>query len=132
MKVMEKTNALEEQELLAMTTDCERYLLQALENYLRCLQVGDMADLKIFRIVSLWFDNCGCPEVNSLVERLSPSIPSHKFLPLYYQLAARMGKKRNKFLGLLTEVRSCGCLVRAVRVGRGHHYFLFLHLFIVC
>ncbi|XP_035828475.1 serine-protein kinase ATM isoform X2 [Aplysia californica] len=93
LKVMEKTSAIDEQELEALENDCQRYLHQALENYLRCLKTGDLYDLKIFRVVSLWFDNCSSLEVNQMIEDYSASIQSHKFLPLYYQLAARMSTR---------------------------------------
>ena len=42
------------------------------------------------RFISLWFDNAESEAVNGLVSGLVADIPSHKFVGLLYQLAARM------------------------------------------
>ena len=90
---MEKSNIIEQKEMEALENDCKRYLHQALENYLRCLKVGNIYDLKIFRVVALWFENSSDSDVNDMIEKHLQVISSHKFLPLYYQLAARMSSR---------------------------------------
>ena len=68
LKIMEKMSIIDEQEIEALENDCKNYLHQALENYLRCLKAGHLYDFKIFRVVSLWFDNCLSSDVNAIIE----------------------------------------------------------------
>eukprot|EP00117_Sycon_ciliatum_P033907 scpid11421/ scgid25987/ Serine-protein kinase ATM; Ataxia telangiectasia mutated homolog len=66
------------------------FLISSLKNYLRCLQAGDAYDLRIFRLISLWFDNLMEKEVDALMAAELPRLQSRKLLPLLYQLAARI------------------------------------------
>ncbi|XP_028397502.1 serine-protein kinase ATM-like [Dendronephthya gigantea] len=89
----------DEQELTQMREDRLKYLQKALKNYIRCLQVGEKHDLQIFRICSLWMENCEDDSINRIVKEGvfldtgKMSVASRKFLPLMYQLAARLGAK---------------------------------------
>ena len=51
-----------------MIEDRKRFLHHAVRCYASCLQHGDTHDLHIFRLTSLWFDNCASPEVNEVLE----------------------------------------------------------------
>ncbi|CAL1538509.1 unnamed protein product [Lymnaea stagnalis] len=116
LTVIEKNMKIDEEEITSMLEDRGRYLQQALVNYLRCLQHGDLHDLKVFRVVALWFDNCDNQEVNVLMKKNLKSIKSFKFLPLYYQLAARMSSTDNTaFQPVLTE------LMQRVAEDHPHH-----------
>lgn len=50
----------------------------------------DNHDLRVFRLCALWFANCTSSAVNELVSEGVALLESRKFLPLMYQLAARM------------------------------------------
>ncbi|MEE6472818.1 hypothetical protein FKM82_009734 [Ascaphus truei] len=90
---------LDECAIAAMTEDRKRFLCKAVENYISCLVSGEEHDMWIFRLCSLWLENSGVSEVNSMMEQDAEKIPSHKFLPLMYQLAARMGTMKMGGLG---------------------------------
>lgn len=118
-KVMREL-ALDQKSLSDRQTDRQRFLLKAVENYIRCLEGGEH-DTWVFRLASLWLENAGVKVVNDMMKvrgahsgsrsvafgrTLGASrfthfviqtgverIPSYKFLPLMYQLAARMGTK---------------------------------------
>lgn len=62
----------------------------------RCLKCGDSYDMPAsFRLVQLWLDLAARREMNQKLAKALPRIPSHKFLSLLYQLAARMGDSRS-------------------------------------
>jgi len=85
----ERFSNLDTQELELYKTQSEEYLNTALTHYLSVLSHGDKA-LAVYRLVSLWFSNSDCPSVQDLLSAKLPSVPSHKFIPLLYQMAARM------------------------------------------
>ncbi|KAK2185679.1 hypothetical protein NP493_226g01000 [Ridgeia piscesae] len=91
LRTLEKQRVLDEQELESMMADRGRFLSCALSNYLKCLQFGDRHDMRVFRVTSLWFDNASQSEINDTMQKGADQIKSCKFLPLMYQLAARMG-----------------------------------------
>ncbi|XP_028274525.1 serine-protein kinase ATM isoform X2 [Parambassis ranga] len=84
---------LDEKALSNLQTDRQRFLRKAVENYIQCLEQGEEHDTWVFRLASLWLENHGIKFVNDLMKRGVKQIPSYKFLPLMYQLAARMGTK---------------------------------------
>lgn len=120
---VQKELELDEKALSNLQADKQRFLCKAVENYIQCLGEGEEHDTWVFRLASLWLENgdvgavnammtvsgcsitclkCVAPRWQAEVSRLYPSaalqkgvktIPSHKFLPLMYQLAARMGTK---------------------------------------
>lgn len=98
LKMMERNASIDEEEMKTMDKDHIQLLKQALVNYLRVLKLGqgDDLDLKVFRVVALWFENAEDDEVNKLIKNSSLDVASHKFLPLYYQLAARMNVDDDK------------------------------------
>ncbi|KAI9598166.1 hypothetical protein BDF19DRAFT_420456 [Syncephalis fuscata] len=72
-------------------------LEKSLENYLRSLKLCNRYNLSVFRATSLWFkhnDNQGALTVTA---RWLPQVPSHKFIPLVYQLSARMENVPGRF-----------------------------------
>ncbi|XP_010570895.1 PREDICTED: serine-protein kinase ATM isoform X4 [Haliaeetus leucocephalus] len=90
---------LDECAIRALTEDRKRFLCKAVENYISCLLSGEEYDMWIFRLCSLWLENSGVDRVNEMMKKNAEKIPSYKFLPLMYQLAARMGTKRMGGLG---------------------------------
>ncbi|TSP46813.1 Serine-protein kinase ATM [Bagarius yarrelli] len=76
-----------------LKADRRCFLLKAVENYTRCLALGEEHDSWVFRLASLWLENVDAKDVNNLMKEAVEKIPSYKFLPLMYQLAARMGTR---------------------------------------
>ncbi|CAB3982970.1 serine- kinase ATM [Paramuricea clavata] len=101
----------DEQELTQMKEDRLKYLQKAVRNYIRCLQVGGKYDLQIFRICSLWMENSTDDTINKIVEEGvfsqggKMSVESRKFIPLMYQLAARLEAKTQEN-GLFQNIMS--------------------------
>ena len=58
----------------------------------RCLSAGSKHDLMVFRLTQLWF-SLGPQDdaVNAQAAAAVDGVPSHKFLPLAYQIASRLG-----------------------------------------
>ncbi|KAK7882898.1 hypothetical protein WMY93_029072 [Mugilogobius chulae] len=84
---------LDQKALSNLQTDRQRFLCKAVENYIQCLEQGEEHDIWIFRLASLWLENADKKDVNDMMKKGVKKIPSYKFLPLMYQLAARMGTK---------------------------------------
>uniref|UniRef100_A0A8C7HIJ7 non-specific serine/threonine protein kinase n=1 Tax=Oncorhynchus kisutch TaxID=8019 RepID=A0A8C7HIJ7_ONCKI len=113
---------LDERALSNLQADRRRFLCKAVENYIHCLEQGEEHDTWVFRLASLWLENA-----DGGVNR----IPSYKFLPLMYQLAARMGTKMSAtvaedvgFYGVLNELICLSCLEHP-------HHTLFIILALV-
>uniref|UniRef100_A0A7N8YQ22 non-specific serine/threonine protein kinase n=1 Tax=Mastacembelus armatus TaxID=205130 RepID=A0A7N8YQ22_9TELE len=90
---VEKELQLDETALSNLQSDRQRFLCKAVENYIQCLKEGEEHDNWVFRLASLWLKNAGVKAVNDIMRMEVKHIPSYKFLPLMYQLAARMGTK---------------------------------------
>ncbi|KAJ8400321.1 hypothetical protein AAFF_G00397040 [Aldrovandia affinis] len=90
---VERELALDERALSSLQADQRCFLLKAVQNYVLCLELGDEHDLWVFRLASLWLGNAHDQSINAVMKRGVKNIPSYKFLPLMYQLAARMGAK---------------------------------------
>ncbi|KAI9344995.1 hypothetical protein BDR26DRAFT_818625 [Obelidium mucronatum] len=79
--------------------EVEKFLIQSIENYFLCLMTGDKWDICVFRICALWFSNSQIPKVNTLVAKYLALLMENnrKFLPLIYQLSARMATNEDDF-----------------------------------
>ncbi|CAH9111684.1 unnamed protein product [Cuscuta epithymum] len=84
--------AMDKEEAAKLQDDKDNFLNTALDEYKRCLVIGDKYDVRVvFRLVSLWF---GLSARSIAVENMLSTIKevqSYKFLPLVYQIASRMG-----------------------------------------
>nr|XP_033803696.1 serine-protein kinase ATM isoform X2 [Geotrypetes seraphini] len=89
---------LDECAIASLKEDRQSFLRKAIENYISCLVGGEEHDIWIFRLCSLWLENHLVSEVNDIMKEGAQKIPSYKFLPLMYQLAARMGTKKKEDL----------------------------------
>ncbi|KAG0417082.1 hypothetical protein HPB47_005900, partial [Ixodes persulcatus] len=94
LRLLERQSDLDRGEAAGLRASRTRYLLQALGNYLRCLQGSSTHDLRLFRLASLWVGNASLPDVNALLQEGLMQLESYKFVPLIYQLAARMSRPR--------------------------------------
>lgn len=66
------------------------FLYIAVDNYIKCLRLGEDHNTQIFRLCALWFDNDNAdPQVATRLKDMK-DIKSYKWLPLVYQLAARL------------------------------------------
>ncbi|XP_037534430.1 serine-protein kinase ATM [Nematolebias whitei] len=90
---VQKELELDEKALQNLQKDRQRFLCKAVENYIQCLEQGEEHNTWVFRLASLWLENAGIKVVNDTMKKRVKQIPSYKFLPLMYQLAARMGTK---------------------------------------
>ncbi|XP_058519931.1 serine-protein kinase ATM [Ochotona princeps] len=109
---------LDECALRALQEDRKRFLCKAVENYINCLLSGEEHDMWVFRLCSLWLENSGVPEVNGMMMEHGMKIPSYKFLPLMYQLAARMGTKMMGGLGFHEVLNN---LISRISMDHPHH-----------
>uniref|UniRef100_A0A4W5QBE2 non-specific serine/threonine protein kinase n=1 Tax=Hucho hucho TaxID=62062 RepID=A0A4W5QBE2_9TELE len=122
---------LDERALSNLQADRRRFLCKAVENYIQCLEQGEEHDTWVFRLASLWLENADVKTVNDMMRVSVNRIPSYKFLPLMYQLAARMGTKMSAtvaedvgFHGVLDELICLSCLEHP-------HHTLFIILALV-
>ncbi|XP_009997696.1 PREDICTED: serine-protein kinase ATM [Chaetura pelagica] len=109
---------LDECAIRALTEDRKRFLCKAVENYISCLLSGEEHDMWIFRLCSLWLENSGVDRVNEMMKKNAEKIPSYKFLPLMYQLAARMGTKMMGGLGFHQVLNN---LMSRISLDHPHH-----------
>uniref|UniRef100_A0A663LSW5 non-specific serine/threonine protein kinase n=1 Tax=Athene cunicularia TaxID=194338 RepID=A0A663LSW5_ATHCN len=109
---------LDECAIRALTEDRKRFLCKAMENYINCLLSGEEHDMWIFRLCSLWLENSGVDRVNEMMKKNAEKIPSYKFLPLMYQLAARMGTKMMGGLGFHEVLNN---LMSRISLDHPHH-----------
>ncbi|KAJ3345995.1 hypothetical protein HDU83_003529 [Entophlyctis luteolus] len=95
-------------EILAYNLEIEQFLLQSVENYFLCLQIGSKWDVSVFRICALWFSNYDSSKLNTLMKQHFQSGlgVNGKFLPLIYQLSARMSTENDPFQAILKELLS--------------------------
>jgi hypothetical protein len=72
------------------STERNRHLELAVNNYILTLESGDKYDLTaVFRLISLWFSNPDVYAVSKLIQAHRYTLPPRKFLPLFYQMASR-------------------------------------------
>ena len=112
--IKERFSDLDSDEVDQYSSQCQEYLQTALNNYLSVLSLGDKP-LAVYRLVSLWFSesNCDDPEVCQLLHRRLPDVSSSKFIPLLYQLAARVQLPKSKHTEFSSILYSL--MVRCVR-----------------
>ncbi|EDO36404.1 predicted protein [Nematostella vectensis] len=114
---------IDEEELRLMEDSKMNFLQKALENYAKTLQAGDKYDLRVFRLCSLWFDNCKTSFVDDIMKDSISRIQSRKFLPLMYQLAARLGMRSSQDDAFQATL---GQLIERTCVDHPHHTLLIL------
>ncbi|XP_068173804.1 serine-protein kinase ATM isoform X3 [Antennarius striatus] len=114
---VQKELQLDQKALSNLQADRQRFLCKAVENYIQCLEEGEEHDMWVFRLASLWLENADVKAVNDMMKKGVKMIPSYKFLPLMYQLAARMGTRMavgvtedTGFHDVLNDLISRACL----------------------
>ncbi|XP_009622788.1 serine/threonine-protein kinase ATM isoform X4 [Nicotiana tomentosiformis] len=92
---LQKQLAMDKEEAEKLQEDRDNFLSTALDEYKRCLVIGDKYDVRVvFRLISLWFGLSLRPiVVDSMLGTIS-EVQSYKFIPLVYQIASRMGSTK--------------------------------------
>lgn len=88
---------IDQSELDAMGEDRERYLKQAVQNYIKCLKHGDKHDIRLFRLVSLWFSNPTSADISGLI-----MVKKKKSLAKYHSENVVKDTLSNTRLGICT------------------------------
>ncbi|KAK3035322.1 hypothetical protein RJ639_034030 [Escallonia herrerae] len=93
---LQKQLAMDREEAEKLQQDRDNFLSIALEGYKHCLVIGDKYDVRVvFRLVSLWFSfSTRQIVVNAMLSTIE-EVQSHKFIPLVYQIASRMGSAKD-------------------------------------
>lgn len=68
----------------------DEYALRALNNYKDALTFGDKYDVLVARFYSLWLAYRKSRRFNQVIISALPTLPLYKFIPLMYQLGARL------------------------------------------
>lgn len=74
----------------------ESMLAHALQNYAKALADSSEHDHTMYRFCAIWLAQLGDHHFE-LLHRLTPAIPSHKFVTLAYQISARLGSGTQHF-----------------------------------
>lgn len=111
--ILNKQFEQDKEEIRRLLAQRQDYLCKAIEAYLFCLQYGgknqqksadndniqlDHQNICVFRLISLWTQNCDNFELNEIVRERIFKIGTHKFHTLLHQLAARMSLKNSQEL----------------------------------
>ena len=94
MNHLQKITDLDQKEQVLIQSRQEEFRTLVLENYLLASSTNDNYDfVTIPRILNIWFSNSTNEKVNQSVYQMTVKgpVPSHKFIPLFYQIASRMG-----------------------------------------
>nr|CAB3224438.1 serine-protein kinase ATM-like [Phallusia mammillata] len=104
MVIVDKNLNIDKQELTRIEEKAREFLSSALRSYIQCLQLSDQHDILMYRICALWLENPSQSSTNSLMSSEHGNIPSHKFIPLSYQLAARLNVTTGDFQTTLRQI----------------------------
>lgn len=107
---LRQTIVLEENQLKTVTEERKQYLHLAIKTYIKsCVINGDLHDLQICRIVSLWFTNIDDEFTGTVLQEHLSKIPSYKFLMILPQMAARLSHSDKVLTKTISEalVRCC-------------------------
>ncbi|XP_063934034.1 serine-protein kinase ATM-like isoform X2 [Zophobas morio] len=105
------------EEVNRLKLQLQLFLSLALQHYLGCLQNASKEfDPSVFRFISVWFDNTENDAVLSIIEDGLRGVPTFKFIPLLYQLVARVScEKNSKFQNILQ------CLIAKICIDHPFH-----------
>ena len=97
VSTLRKELKMEEKERKTVERAVSEYLHLAIESFAKALSIHNPSTLNedvskhIFRMVSLWFANSTDSGVNGLMRQYQDSVSTHHFVPLTYQIFARIG-----------------------------------------
>lgn len=84
----------ESDSLQVLFSKCRELALKAVINYFGSITYGDKYDLVVARVCSLWLLYRKYLQFNDAMDTFRKDGPTRKFLPLMYQLSARLDLKR--------------------------------------
>ncbi|XP_071544823.1 serine-protein kinase ATM [Panulirus ornatus] len=93
--ILEKNVGIDCSVLSDLEKEQQDYIYLALKNYLKCLLVSNKHDLHIYRVVGLWLENLTEEKISNLVLEFGDRMKSYQFVPLLYQLSARLSCQRD-------------------------------------
>lgn len=99
-----KQQKIDELENATHTSEKKTYLNMAMEYYMKSLAEGDLIDIKVFRVVSLWLENTDDVDLLDMVGKSIMSVPSYKFVKVLPQLVARISNVQTKQNSLILQV----------------------------
>eukprot|EP01080_Neovahlkampfia_damariscottae_P001910 gene1910-1050_t len=105
IRQIKKVSISDHKESEELKKKCHISMIHAMENYGYSSKNSSKYDIHIvFRICSFWFSNASNEstddyndQVNKIFEELLKIIKVHKFIPLVYQIASRMGSHSKEF-----------------------------------
>nr|ODO03836.1 hypothetical protein L204_00175 [Cryptococcus depauperatus CBS 7855] len=112
-EIMEDNRSLEKLE-----NSVKGYLNTALQSYAACLAMTDKFDDCIIKLVNLWLENDHDQDSNETFSHAAARVPSHKFIVLGPQLAARLHRTQDPSLFNSTLNRL------VLRITRDHPYHI--------
>lgn len=115
--LLQKNYKMDHRDFTNILDQKEKFLLCAVENYIKCLSLSDEDDLLMYRICSLWFENTQSASLPGLMHSACSELKTHKFVDISYQLAARLDKKSQdkNFQSTLSK------LLKKVAIDHPHH-----------
>lgn len=88
---LRQTILLEGNQLKTVASERDKYLGLAVKLYTKSCELSEgLNDLRVCRIVSLWFTNINVVSIGEFLQTNLPKIPSYKFLIILPQIAARL------------------------------------------
>lgn len=115
--LLQKNSRMDHRDFTNILERKEKFLLCAVENYIKCLSLSDVDDLLMYRICALWFENTQSASLPGLMQCACSELKTHKFVDVSYQLAARLDKKSQDktFQATLTK------LLKKLAIDHPHH-----------
>ena len=88
---LDKNSKMDIREVKEKKEERNLYLKLALQNYAKTLMMNDKkSELKVYRLVGLWFSNMEAHDINKFIEEILEKIPEDKFVGILYQLCGRV------------------------------------------
>ncbi|WBW75588.1 ATM checkpoint kinase [Schizosaccharomyces osmophilus] len=94
----------DQREYQALCTSKDMMLKNGVIHYLKSLLKSDENDVAISRFCIMWLSNSSSETLNAEIENYILETPRKKFIPVYYQLAARLLNDGSKFQKLLGRI----------------------------
>ncbi|KAM3381087.1 serine/threonine-protein kinase ATM isoform X3 [Capsicum galapagoense] len=118
---LQKQLTMDKEEAEKLQEDRDNFLSTALDEYKRCLVIGDKYDVRVvFRLISLWFSlSIKRIVVDSMVSTIK-EVQSYKFIPLVYQIASRMGSTKEG-PGVQNFQFALICIIKRLAIDHPYH-----------
>lgn len=129
-------NDLDRKEYEIVISDANVYLVKAVENYLKTLEIVSdgredpaYTTSAVFKLVSLWFGHAEYAHMNEMMKAHLDFVPSYRLLPLMYQLAARLDVDDGAGSRMYSQVFGSTLLRLIHRMATDHPYHTLYQIF---